>query len=297
MIRTRFHGRGGHGVKTASRILGTAAFLAGFETQDSPVYGAERRGAAVTAFARISETPIRERGMIAQPDLIVLADDTLLNDPAAGVLAGQETASAIFLNAEDPAPLVAQYHIAPPARAFDVTARTREVLGRPSALSAGVAGAAAKLCGCITEANLEAAVREEFAHLAVSPDAVTKNVEIALSVFAAIEPAILSDVPRAATAEMARVPYVDPVLGASTVYNSGNAEQRHTGAWRVERPVIDAGLCTRCGLCFVECPDGAMSLDATGLPLVDYDHCKGCMICSHVCPVDAITHQPETAAW
>ena len=50
MIRIRFHGRGGHGVKTASRIVGTAGFLAGFECQDSPVYGAERRGAAVTAF-------------------------------------------------------------------------------------------------------------------------------------------------------------------------------------------------------------------------------------------------------
>ncbi|MFQ5836162.1 MAG: pyruvate ferredoxin oxidoreductase, partial [bacterium] len=27
MIRVRFHGRGGQGIKTASRILGTAAFL------------------------------------------------------------------------------------------------------------------------------------------------------------------------------------------------------------------------------------------------------------------------------
>ena len=31
MIRIRFHGRGGHGMKTASRMVGTAAFLAGFQ--------------------------------------------------------------------------------------------------------------------------------------------------------------------------------------------------------------------------------------------------------------------------
>ena len=31
MIRIRFHGRGGHGIKTASRIVGTAAFLAGYQ--------------------------------------------------------------------------------------------------------------------------------------------------------------------------------------------------------------------------------------------------------------------------
>ena len=65
MIRVRFHGRGGHGVKMASRILGTAAFLAGRHVQDSPVYGAERRGAAVTAFTRIDDEPILERGVAA----------------------------------------------------------------------------------------------------------------------------------------------------------------------------------------------------------------------------------------
>ena len=62
MIRIRFHGRGGHGVKTASRIAGTAAFAAGFEVQDSPIYGAERRGAAVAAFTRIDTEQILERG-------------------------------------------------------------------------------------------------------------------------------------------------------------------------------------------------------------------------------------------
>jgi pyruvate ferredoxin oxidoreductase gamma subunit len=84
VIRIRFHGRGGHGVKTASRIVGTAAFLAGYECQDSPIYGAERRGAAVAAFTRISREPILERGMIADPNLIVLADETLLRDRGRG---------------------------------------------------------------------------------------------------------------------------------------------------------------------------------------------------------------------
>ena len=100
MIRIRFHGRGGHGIKTASRIVGTAAFLAGYQVQDSPVYGAERRGAAVVAFTRIGEEPILERGAIARPDLIVVGDETLLQDPGAGVLAGQDTAGAIFLHAQ-----------------------------------------------------------------------------------------------------------------------------------------------------------------------------------------------------
>jgi hypothetical protein len=40
MRAVRFHGRGGQGAKTASRILGTAAYLEGFMAQDSPIYGA-----------------------------------------------------------------------------------------------------------------------------------------------------------------------------------------------------------------------------------------------------------------
>ena len=72
MISIRFHGRGGHGMKTASRILGSAAFISGRHAQDSPIYGAERRGAAVAAFTRVSDAPILERGVIAHPDVIVV---------------------------------------------------------------------------------------------------------------------------------------------------------------------------------------------------------------------------------
>jgi Pyruvate/2-oxoacid:ferredoxin oxidoreductase gamma subunit len=36
MFRIRFHGRGGQGMKTASRIVGTAAFRQGYYAQDSP---------------------------------------------------------------------------------------------------------------------------------------------------------------------------------------------------------------------------------------------------------------------
>ena len=68
MLRIRFHGRGGQGMKTASRILGAAAFHAGCVVQDAPVYGAERRGAPMAAFTRIAHAPILERGAIMQAD-------------------------------------------------------------------------------------------------------------------------------------------------------------------------------------------------------------------------------------
>jgi pyruvate ferredoxin oxidoreductase gamma subunit len=80
MLRIRFHGRGGQGMKTASRIVGTAAFLQGYYAQDSPVYGAERRGAPMIAFTRFDSAPVHERGMVSFPDLVVTANFSLAPD-------------------------------------------------------------------------------------------------------------------------------------------------------------------------------------------------------------------------
>ncbi|MEM5793544.1 MAG: 2-oxoacid:acceptor oxidoreductase family protein [Candidatus Aenigmatarchaeota archaeon] len=76
MIEVRIHGRGGEGVKSCAEILGKAAFLSGFYTQDFSLYGAERRGAPVVSFVRIDEKPILERGYITKPDIILILDDT-----------------------------------------------------------------------------------------------------------------------------------------------------------------------------------------------------------------------------
>lgn len=297
MIRIRFHGRGGHGVKTASRIVGTAAFYAGYECQDSPIYGAERRGAAVTAFTRISREPILERGMIADPSLIVLADETLLMDPSAAVLAGQESASAMFVNCERVDVLGEKFGIRPRLYALDLTSRTRAALGRASALSAGLAGAAARLIGIVRLEHLEEALREEFAQLHASAEVIERNLDVARAVFADLPAVEFGPAVAAVGAQIAKVEYFDPVVGAPSVLAPGNAELRHTGSWRVTRPVIDPNVCTRCGLCFVECPDGAISLDAEGFPVIDYDHCKGCMICRKLCPLSAIGSERETPAW
>lgn len=61
-----------------------------------------------------------------------------------------------------------------------------------------------------------------------------------------------------------------------------------TAHWRWQKPVIDYGKCTRCGLCWAYCPDSAYKFNDDGYPIVLYDWCKGCGICAHECPVDAI---------
>lgn len=310
MIRIRFHGRGGHGIKTAGRIVGTAAFLAGYQVQDSPVYGAERRGAAVTAFARVSDSPILERGLIDAPDLIVIADDTLLNDRGAAVLAGQASASAVFINAASGDGLAVKYGIEPPLVTFDVSALTLATLGKASALSAGLGAAAARLTGVISAEQLVEAVRDELTRLHAAQGLIEQNVAIASRVFEAVPPAtfigrgFLPDSSSTTTKGgqdrsdfIYTIGYDLPAVGTSSIVAPGNAVQRNTGTWRVERPEIDRDVCSRCQLCVLECPDAAMSLDRDGYPVIDDEHCKGCMICAQLCPLRAIGRTKEVRAW
>ncbi len=74
MIEVRFHGRGGQGAVTASRILANAFVRTGKYGASFPMFGFERRGAPVTAFGRFSDTPVREKTQIYNPDVLVVLD-------------------------------------------------------------------------------------------------------------------------------------------------------------------------------------------------------------------------------
>lgn len=299
MLRIRFHGRGGHGIKTTSRILGTAAFLAGQQAQDSPVYGAERRGAAMAAFTRIDSKSIRERGVVVDPDLILIADETLLADSSAGVLLGQDTASAVFVNSPREGEAIArQYQLRCPVLALDLTARTTECLGRGSALSAPLGAAACALAGLGADELLARAVRQELAELHITPEVMEKNVDLARQVYGCLSAVRFRERPALAVAVSMHAPvHVAGPQGVPIIYTPGNSPARHTGSWRIVRPLIDLDACTRCGICFAYCPDGAITLNAEGYPVIDYDNCKGCMICHEECPVKCIQEQKEVKAW
>ena len=96
MIEIRWHGRGGQGAKTASLLLADAAFNTGKYIQGFPEYGPERMGAPITAYNRISDTPIRIHSNIYEPDYVVVVDDTLLE--SVDVTAGLKETGAIVIN-------------------------------------------------------------------------------------------------------------------------------------------------------------------------------------------------------
>ena len=96
LIEIRWHGRGGQGAKTASLLLADAAFNTGKYIQGFPEYGPERMGAPLTAYNRISNSPITIHSNIYEPDYVVVVDDTLLQ--AVDVTAGLKENGAIVIN-------------------------------------------------------------------------------------------------------------------------------------------------------------------------------------------------------
>jgi 2-oxoacid:acceptor oxidoreductase gamma subunit (pyruvate/2-ketoisovalerate family) len=74
MSEVRFHGRGGQGVVTTSKILANAFARTGQFGASFPMFGFERRGAPVTAFGRFSDKPVREKTQIYNPDILVVLD-------------------------------------------------------------------------------------------------------------------------------------------------------------------------------------------------------------------------------
>jgi len=86
----RWHGRGGQGAVTASELLAEAALHESKHLQAFPDYGAERMGAPIRAFTRVSDSIIRQHCQISDPDVVVVLDSTLIDivDPTQGLKDG-----------------------------------------------------------------------------------------------------------------------------------------------------------------------------------------------------------------
>lgn len=296
-VEVRFHGRGGQGTKLASRILGRSGFLCGLETQDFALFGAERRGAPVVSFTRISSKPIERRGNIDRPGLVIVMDASLLREAPEQVFHGVEDTTPLFVNGNPDRPPVTLKD-SPQAKFLfvDLSAIARELTGGVF-VSAGAAAIAAKCVPSIKLSALEEAVRIELAEFGLARELAEKNVAAAGATYRTAPAVALA--PRAAVESAAEpsweaVPYVGKSgLVGPTIRHRGSAALRATGNWRVEQPEIDLAKCKRCFLCYLYCPEAAMRLDAENFPHVDYDHCKGCMICYEECPTDAISRRLE----
>ena len=164
MIEIRIHGRGGQGVVTAAELLASAAFRDGKVAQAFPSFGSERTGAPVTAFCRISTHPIRSREPVAQPNVLLIQDSTLLHQ--VDVFSGLSDQGIVVMNSSRKVEELGLrdwmlQHPEVEIYCFPASDIAEKHLGRPMA-NVGVVAGFASITGAISKASIEYAVKEKF---------------------------------------------------------------------------------------------------------------------------------------
>lgn len=114
LIKIVIHGRGGQGAVTACEILAEAAYLSGNfkDVQAYPSFGAERRGAPVQAYAKLSrKNTIWDRSQIYHPNILIIFDESVLNKEIASSL---EDDGILIINTDkEPDELIKKYQLHP----------------------------------------------------------------------------------------------------------------------------------------------------------------------------------------
>lgn len=179
LFEVRLHGRGGHGVLTGAKIIGRAAFLSGFYSQDFAMYGAERRGAPVVSFVRVDKEPILERGYVYSPEAVLIFDDTL---DFKQITKGIEKNTIVLINTANPN----KKFLVPSSKTYtiDATKISLNVTGKPIANTVMV-GAFSKAFGSILLSKLKSAVEIELSKY--SSDIIEMNKRAAEAGFNNIE--------------------------------------------------------------------------------------------------------------
>ena len=160
MYEVRFHGRGGQGAVTAANILAVAAFKEGKYIQAFPMFGVERRGAPVTAFARMNETPIYIRTQIYEPDAVVVLDPTLLE--VVNVAQGLPEGGKIIINTrKDPGEFNFDKMNVYTVDATTIAVENRLGTKTSPIVNTAILGAYSKVIGNVKMESFESAILEE----------------------------------------------------------------------------------------------------------------------------------------
>ena len=178
MIEIRWHGRGGQGAKTASLLLADAAFNTGKFIQGFPEYGPERMGAPITAYNRISDTPIRVHSNIYEPDYVVVVDDTLLE--AVDVTNGLKAEGGILINTSKQPEELRQYLKGYTGKIYtiDATKISMDCL-KANFPNTAMLSAIVRITGVMTKEDLLKDMEGSFKHkFARKPEVIAPNMEI-----------------------------------------------------------------------------------------------------------------------
>lgn len=161
----RWHGRGGQGAITAAKILAQAAYLEGYHgVTAAPSFGAERRGAPVSASTRISPQTVMVVSQVENPNTVIVLDHTLLKfeEVTSGLIKG---GWLIVNSRQSPGELDfgSDFSIAS-ADATGVCSRLGLVVAGLTIVNTAILGAFIRATEVVRMASVEKVVRERFSN-------------------------------------------------------------------------------------------------------------------------------------
>jgi 2-oxoacid:acceptor oxidoreductase gamma subunit (pyruvate/2-ketoisovalerate family) len=158
-IEIRWHGRGGQGAITAAKIVAGASFESGYRgVVMAPTFGTERRGAPVFTSLKLSREKIYDLSPILQPDILVVLDHLLLDEP--GTLSGLKPDGLIIVNS--PKPVRAHAVEGMRVAVADVTELAASVGLKKGIVNSGIIGSFAKATGLVEIDLLAPMIEAEF---------------------------------------------------------------------------------------------------------------------------------------
>jgi 2-oxoacid:acceptor oxidoreductase gamma subunit (pyruvate/2-ketoisovalerate family) len=162
LLEVRWHGRGGQGAWTASELFARAAIAEGKYIQSFPEFGAERMGAPVTAFTRISAEPIRLHCAVYNPDVVAVLDPTLLKTVRVADGLNEEGGNIIVNSKETPSEVRKELNT-DKGKVWTVPASeiSLKILGMPITNTA-MLGAVARVTGVVNLETVERMIRARF---------------------------------------------------------------------------------------------------------------------------------------
>ncbi len=163
LVEIVFHGRGGQGSVTAANLLVSAALKDGNKgVQAFPFFGAERRGAPVRAFARISSKDIYLRSEIYNPDIVIVLDEGIMD--IVDVLKGLKKKGKILINTRkkpDDFDFSKKFIVAT-VDATGVAIKNEILVGGIPVVNTPILGAVPKILNKVTLKSIQKTVQEKW---------------------------------------------------------------------------------------------------------------------------------------
>lgn len=282
-LAIRWHSRAGQGAITASSVLAEILGEQGQFVQSFPDFGAEKRGAAVVVFNRISREKIFDASQPEKIDMVVLLDTTLVEScevPLSKLLEGLDREGYFLINTSKTsftAPGSFKNIFALDASDIATTEIGKDIPNVP------ILGALVCLLN-LAKVNDFILPLEKHLRRSLPPELVEGNLRAFERGYQEVKNIRSDRNPQKGSSKC-------DVLGGwktgplgAVISEPGSSKNYNTGNWVQQSCQWNKQTCINCLQCWPACPHGAIRVEKGNMLGVDISKCTACGLCVYACP-------------